>query len=110
MTIQFRCSNKWLKFINDVNCDSHKETVTRVSNWAACHQESSEQMPSALTTSILLPLINESINSPAMVKHCMVVLQKTIQEINPSQVMVKQTCVCIAEIDPVEISQHIRRR
>ena len=57
MTIQFRCANKWLKFVNDVNCDSHKETVTRASNWAACHQESSEQMPSARTTSILLPLI-----------------------------------------------------
>ena len=78
-----------MNFVNDVNCDSHKETVTRASNWTACHQESSEQMSLARTTSILLPLINESINSPAMVKHCMVVLQKTIQDINPSQVMVK---------------------
>ena len=58
--------NKWLKFVNDVNYGSLKETVTRVSKWAAYHQESSEQMPSVPITSILLSLMNESINSPAM--------------------------------------------
>ena len=82
---------KWLKFVDDVNCGFHKETVTRASNWAAYHQESSEQMPSVPTTSILLPLINESINSPAMVKHCMVVVQRTIQDMNPSHVPVITT-------------------
>ena len=80
--------NKWLKFLDHVNCSSHKETVTRASNLAAYHQESSEQMPSVPTTSVLLPLINESINSPTMVKHCMVVVQRTIQDINHSQVPV----------------------
>ena len=45
-------------------------------------------MPSVPTTSILLQLINESINSPAIVKHYMVVVQRTIQDINPSQVLV----------------------
>ena len=57
--------NKWLKFVDDVNYGSLKETVTRISKWAAYHQESSEQMPSVPITSILLPLMNESINSPA---------------------------------------------
>ena len=79
--------NKWLKFVDNVNCGSHKETVTRTSNWATFHQENSGQMPSVPTTSILLPLINESINSLAMVKHCMVVVQRTIQDINPGQVL-----------------------
>ena len=82
---------KWLKFVDDANCGFHKETVTRASNWAAYHQESSEQMPSVPATSILLPLINESINSPAMVKHCMVVLQRTNQDMNPSHVPVITT-------------------
>ena len=45
-------------------------------------------MPSVPTTSILLQLINESINSLAIVKHYMVVVQRTIQDINPSQVLV----------------------
>ena len=80
--------NKWLKFVDDVNCDFHKETLIRESNWAAYHQESSEQVPSVPNTSILFPLINESINSLAIVKHCMVVVQRTIQDINPNQVRV----------------------
>ena len=84
----FQMCHKLLKFVDDANCGSHKETVTRESNWAAYHQESSEQVPSVPTTSILLPLINESINSPVMVKHCMVVVHRTIQDINPSQVPV----------------------
>ena len=56
--------NKWPKFVDDINCGSQKKAVTRASNWAARHQEYSEQMPSVRTISILLPLVNESINSP----------------------------------------------
>ena len=41
--------NKWLKFVDDVNCGSHKETVTRTSDWGAYHQECSEQIPSVPT-------------------------------------------------------------
>ena len=77
--------NKWLNFTDDVNCGSHKESVTSASNWEPYHQESSAQMASVPTTSILLPLINESINTPAIVTHCIVVVQITLLDINLSQ-------------------------
>ena len=35
--------------------------------------------------STLLPLLNESINSPAMVSHCFKVISKIVQELNPLQ-------------------------
>ena len=35
--------------------------------------------------STLLPLINDNINSPAMAKHCVMVIQKVIKDINPGQ-------------------------
>ena len=77
--------NKWLNRNLILNCGSHKESVTSASNWEAYHQESSAQMASVPTTSILLPLINESINTPAIVTHCIVVVQITLLDINPSQ-------------------------
>ena len=43
---------------------------------------------SRILTSTLLPLVNESINSPAMVSHCMRVIRKLIQHLNPTQIPV----------------------
>ena len=37
-------------------------------------------------SSVLLPLISESINSPAMVKYCMTVIQKVVHKVNPGQI------------------------
>ena len=36
----------------------------------------------------MLPLLNESINSHAMVAHCMKILKKLIEKINPNQIPV----------------------
>ena len=39
-------------------------------------------------SSVLLPLLNESINSPATVKHCMTVIQKVVKKVNPGQITI----------------------
>ena len=81
----FNKSLDWLMFVDDVNCGI-KHTLP--SNWSSYYQETSESAPSAPTTSVLLPLINENINSAAMVKHCMEVIRKTVNDVNPNQIPV----------------------
>ena len=39
-------------------------------------------------SSVLLPLINESIDSTAMVKHCITVIQKVVHKANPGQISI----------------------
>lgn len=45
------------------------------------------QKPLFKTTSTLLPLLEESINSPAMVRHCMNVVKGIVEHLNPQQMV-----------------------
>ena len=73
-------------WLTSVNSTFSGEDMLAVSNcnWAAYN----EANINAETPSTLLPLINESINSPAMVKHCMKAIRKIIQHINPNQITI----------------------
>ena len=36
----------------------------------------------------MLPLINESINSEAVVRHCLKIIMKAVQDLNPGQIAI----------------------
>ena len=59
-------------------------------SWSAFHQERfiNKSDSCRISTSTLLPLINESISSPVIVAHCMRVIRKLMQHVNPIQISV----------------------
>ena len=60
-------------------------------SWSAFHQEKliDKNDCCRISTSTLLPLINESINSSAIVAHCMRVIRKVIQHLNPAKISIR---------------------
>ena len=64
------------------------ETENRMS-WSSFHSRKSEH-DSVKCISALLPLINESVNSTAMVRHTINIIKCTLQKLNPGQVPGKQ--------------------
>ena len=68
---------KWLKFIDDTKSTKAKASE-KSCNWAAYYQENKAQKLQMPCSSVPLPLINENINSPAMVNHFMTVIQKVV--------------------------------
>ena len=60
----------------------------RSCNWVPYYQENVIQELEIPCSSDLLPLINKSINSPAMVKHCMTVTQKVVYKVKPGQILI----------------------
>ena len=71
---------KSLKYNND----------DRKISWSAFHCERfiNKSNSCCISTSTLLPLLSESINSPAMFAHCMRAIRKFIQRLNPTQISV----------------------
>ena len=78
-------SLEWLKFVDETNSTNTKASE-KSCNWAAYYQENIVQELQIPCSSVILPLINECINSPAMVKHCMTVIQKVTHKVNPGQI------------------------
>ena len=76
-------SLEWLKFVDNTNSTYAKHPE----KWCNC-QENIVQELQIPCSSVLLPLINESINSPVMAKHCMTVIQKVIHKVNPGQIRI----------------------
>ena len=60
-------------------------------SWSAFHQENmiDKNHCCGISTSTLLPLINESINSSAIVADCVRVIRKVIQHLNPTKISIK---------------------
>ena len=78
-------SLEWLKFVNETNSTNTKASE-KSCNWAVRYQENIVQELQIPCFSVILPLINESINFPAMIKHCMTVKQKVVYKVNPGQI------------------------
>ena len=77
----------WLEAVwKSLKCNNDDRKIY----WFAFHQERliNKSDSCRISTFTLLPLINESINSPAMVAHCMRVMRKLIQHLNPTQILV----------------------
>ena len=75
-------SLEWLKFLHGTNSTNAKASE-KSCNWAVHFQE---KIASNTFSSVLLPFINESINSPAMLKHCMTVIQDVVHKVNSGQI------------------------
>ena len=73
---------KWQDDINSSNL-SDGERINFASYFSA---RTSKKMPR--TSSTLLPLLEESVNSTAMVQHCMNLIKKLTNHLNPGQVTV----------------------
>ena len=78
-------SLEWLKFVDETNSTNTKASE-KSCNWAAHYQENIVQELQITCSSVILPFINECINSPAMVKHCVTVIQKVAHKVNPGQI------------------------
>ena len=78
-------SLEWLKFLDDTNSINAKASEKSF-NWAAYYQENIVQ-ELQIPCSSVLPLINESINSLAMAKYCITVIQKVVHKVNPGQIL-----------------------
>ena len=74
-------SDEWLQMIQTL--DLHNLTNISHTSWAAFHSNRSGSVTKS--HSVLLPLLNESINSPSMVRHCFDILKRTLATINPNQ-------------------------
>ena len=71
----------WLEKLSTCSTIEHQEE--QVSFSAYFSKEVSEPMPQ--TISALLPLLNESINSKAMVRHCIEIVKDITNSLNPGQ-------------------------
>ena len=60
-------SLEWLKFVDETNSRKAK-APEKSCNWASHYQENIVQELQVPCSSVLLPLINENIHSPAIVK------------------------------------------
>ena len=77
----------WLEAVRkSLKCNNDDRKIS----WSASHQERliNKSDSCRISTFTLLPLTNESIISPAMVAHCMRVIRKPIQHLNPTQIPV----------------------
>lgn len=73
---------KWLEINNkSVDEDSIDETVS----WSAYNSRLDIDVSKYKSTSVMLPLIKDNINSPSVVRHTMDIVMSTTQKINPNQ-------------------------
>ena len=78
----------WLKQTELLaNKDDEPELSTRTS-WFAFHEDQKSSLPRPKCLSALMPLIDESINSLAMVKHTMKVTKRAVDGLNKNQIPV----------------------
>ena len=81
-------SEAWLKQTELLaNKDVEPELSTRTS-WSAFHEDQKSSLPRPKCLSALMPLIDENINSLAMVKHTMKVTKRAVDSLNKNQIPV----------------------
>ena len=76
-------ASEWINALGDICQDSN--TDDKKVSFSAFYSSHLAPTKPNRDISTLLPLINESINSPAMVSHCFKVISKIVQELNPQQ-------------------------
>ena len=80
----------WLDAVR-LNIDSVDVSVDGVCNdlsWAAFHAQCDTRDTSCCALSTLLPLFRHTANSPAMMRHCLNVVQAAVGKLNPGQIPV----------------------
>ena len=76
-------ANDWLESLeNAIKTDEPNKRVS----FSAFFSTVAEQ-PTFKTMSTLLPLLEESINSPAMVRHCINIIKELVEHLNPQQMI-----------------------
>ena len=76
---------QWLEALKEATNGSDKDKMRRIS-FSAFHSTMLHLRQPVKDISTMLPLLNESINSPSVVYHCLNVISKLIAKLNPSQV------------------------
>ncbi len=79
--------NDWLKHLLGVNKEERNHDIKDRFSWSAFHSQNSTVAP-IKSTSTLLPLLNDSVNSTAMLRHTMGVVKKILLKLNPQQAVV----------------------
>lgn len=54
-------------------------------SWSAFHAECDDRHVNPCASSVLLPLFRHTANSPAMMRHCLTVVQAVVKKVSPSQ-------------------------
>ena len=52
-------------------------------NWAGFHADRDKHIKYSLPITTLLPLFKHNANSPAVIRHCLTVVQAAVQKLNP---------------------------
>ena len=77
-------AREWINALIDIEQDTNLP-ITRKASFSAFHAAICITSRPCKDISALLPLLNELINSPAMVAHCFKVFSKVVKELNPQQ-------------------------
>ena len=77
---------KWLQHVKQ----SHTNEITKHTtlSWASYHAHHNTDLTVTPSVNAMLPLFPDESSSPAMLRHCLDVIQEAVQHINPGQVPV----------------------
>ena len=79
-----REASLWLSKVKSLDEESSSKDIENRISWSGFHSRLSEVKP-VKTLSTLLPLLHDSINSTAMVRHTMDIVKQILLKINPDQ-------------------------
>ena len=77
----------WLEHLMHLNEEDSSSDIKDRFSWSGFHSKRSASSP-VKSTSTLLPLLNESVNSTAMLRHTMGVVKQILLKLNPQQAVV----------------------
>ena len=87
-TVQpFDAMEEWLVHLLELNDKDKNSDVKNRFSWSGFHSRKSTNCP-IKTTSTLLPLLNENVNSTAMLRHTMGIVRQLLGKTNPTQPIV----------------------
>eukprot|EP00112_Aurelia_sp_Birch-Aquarium-sp1_P020486 Seg5293.3 transcript_id=Seg5293.3/GoldUCD/mRNA.D3Y31 product="hypothetical protein" protein_id=Seg5293.3/GoldUCD/D3Y31 len=76
--------SKWLNAVDGLNKEEIEDNIKVRMSWPAFHSNEVSNVP-VKSLSTLLPLLRESINSTAMMRHSIDIVKQILLKINPSQ-------------------------
>ena len=80
----FRERRKWLNALDSLDEEKIEDNIKDRMSWSAFHSNEVSNVP-VKSLSTLLPLLHESINSTAMVRHTIDIIKQILLKINPNQ-------------------------
>ena len=70
----------WMETIARVDSLTAQDSLSFSSYYSKQHEPST-----SVSNNVLLPLLEESVNSPAMVRHCVKIMKLLVSKLNPGQ-------------------------